>query len=321
MRVKGSTLVSASPDAGPALLALAEAIDGPAHRASWIGSLVALGARLARYAERAEGRQLVAVVSVPTRDFAAALIGCGWAMTRPAPEIRPTIELLRSLERGTPVRIVTSNEVLSDYFYEFDETFARPRVHVGGTYWQADLIRALAVLPELTEPLRGRRPVPGSVCDLAGLRETWDQRLASPSTDLAIVGTLKWLNDDFGAYLAKDGCTVSAPDEIASLLLPKDERVPTWSTRLYASASLAEVLPLPKEIDAVVLDGSGAIKYLAEIEAPIVVCVLDRSVADETAAEIIVQLRNTRGEPVSIRDTLGWTPPIGVEALAFTVAL
>lgn len=242
-------------------------------------------------------------------------------MTRPTPEIRPPIELMRSLERGTPVRIVTSSAVLSDYFYEFDDNVARPRVHVGGTYWQAESIRALAVLPELTEPLRGRRPVPGSVCDLAGLRETWDQRLASPSADLAIVGTLKWLNDDFGAYLAQDGCTGSAPDEIASLLLPKDERVPTWSTRLYASASLAEVLPLPKEIDAVVLDGSGAIKYLAEIEAPIVVCVLDRSVADETAAEIIVQLRNSRGEPVSIRDTLGWTPPIGVEALAFTVAL
>lgn len=321
MRESRSTLVSASPGAGHAWLALAEAIDDPAHRAPWIGSLVALGARLARYAQRSAGRQLIAVVSVPARDFAASLIGSGWAMTRPAPEICPPIDVMRGLQHGTPVRIVTPNEVLCDYFYEIDENLARPRVHVGGTYWQTDMIRALSVLPELSEPLRGRRPVPGSVCTFAGLHEGWDQRLASPASDLVIVGTLKWLNDDLDAYLLHDGSAVSARDQIASLLLPKNEHVPTWSTRLYASASLAEVLPLPKEIDAVVLDGSGAIKYLAEIEAPIVVCVLDRSVADETAAEIIVQLRNTRGEPISIRDSLGWKPPIGVEALAFTVAL
>jgi hypothetical protein len=78
---------------------------------------------------------------------------------------------------------------------------------------------------------------------------------------------------------------------------------------------------LPEAFKAVVLDGLGAIKYLAQIEAPLVVCVLDRSVVDESAAEHLVQLRNTRGEPVSLREELGWRPPPGVEALAFTMAL
>lgn len=99
------------------------------------------------------------------------------------------------------------------------------------------------------------------------------------------------------------------------------KRRATWSTRLYASARFADQLPLPKDVRVVVLDGFGAIKYLAEIETPIVACILDRSVADETAAELIVQLRNTRGEPLSIADDLGWRPPAGVEALAFTLAL
>ena len=70
-----------------------------------------------------------------------------------------------------------------------------------------------------------------------------------------------------------------------------------------------------------ILDGNGAISYLGEIETPVAICVLDRSVADETAAELVTQLRNTRGEPLSLSDDLDWRPPQGVEALAFTVAL
>jgi hypothetical protein len=69
-----------------------------------------------------------------------------------------------------------------------------------------------------------------------------------------------------------------------------------------------------------VLDGAGAIRYLAGIETQAVICVIDRSVADESAAETVVQLRNTRGSPVPMHD-LGWQPTLGIEALAFTVPL
>lgn len=313
--------MSRSISPAPSQLALAETIDEPGSRATWIGPLVALGARLMRYSQQEKDRQLIAVISVPARDFAAALIGCGWVMTHPTPQDRLPVGELRAVKSGTPIRVVTSGEVLSDYFYGYDDTSARPRVHVGGTHWNAESIHAFAVLPKLTRPARGQRPVPGSVCNLAGLRDTWDQRLARPATDLAIVGTLKWLHADFSAYLSHHGEDHLPPDQIAALLLPESEGAATWSTRIYPSASLAETLPLPKEIDAVILDGSNAIKYLTEIENPVVICVLDRSASDETAAEIIMQLRNTRGEPFSLRDDLKWTPPVGVEALAFTVAL
>ncbi|WP_258934186.1 hypothetical protein [Nesterenkonia pannonica] len=89
----------------------------------------------------------------------------------------------------------------------------------------------------------------------------------------------------------------------------------------FSSARLADLLPLPQDLNAVILDGGGAIKYLGDIEAPVVICVLDRSVADESVAELVMQLRNTRGEPLSLMSDLGWQPPDGVEALAFTVAL
>ncbi len=112
-----------------------------------------------------------------------------------------------------------------------------------------------------------------------------------------------------------------APNSISDLLLPKSTGAATWFTRLYPSAGFAEQIPLPVGIDAVILDGAGAIKYLSEITAPVAVCILDRSIFDDTAAELVIQLRNTRGEPISLVDSLHWRPPEGVEALAFTVAL
>jgi hypothetical protein len=73
-------------------------------------------------------------------------------------------------------------------------------------------------------------------------------------------------------------------------------------------------------VQAVILDGAAAIKYLPEIEAPVVVCIIDRSIADETASEVILQQRNTGSTPVLMTD-LGWHSAPGIEALAFTVPL
>jgi hypothetical protein len=129
-----------------------------------------------------------------------------------------------------------------------------------------------------------------------------------------------WLKEDFDAHLARENDPFPS-SRIASLLMPKLGRVATWYTRVYASAKLADQLPIPEDVTAVILDGNGAIKYLGQIEAPVVICVLDRSVADQTSAELVTQLRNSHGEPLSLAGDIGWRPPTGVEALAFTVAL
>lgn len=103
--------------------------------------------------------------------------------------------------------------------------------------------------------------------------------------------------------------------------MPTGAKATTWFTRVYASARLADNLPIPQQINAVILDGNSAITYLNEIECPVVICVLDRSVAEETAAEGVIQLRNTRGEPVSLTDDIRWRPTEGLEAFGFTVPL
>lgn len=305
---------------GPTQLVLLEELEAPGHVARWIGPMVALGTRASRYHRSRGDRQLVITVSVPSRDFAAALIGCGWVLASQAPVLPDPLDTLRGMEPGQALRAVNSRYVITGAFSHLDEGTSPPQAQFAGSRWRVDGIRALAAVGDPGPPGRENRPEPGSIEHMAGLDLAWDARLAFPAADLAIVGTLKWLERDFDAYLIKEGDDF-APSSMRAMLKPKTTRVATWYTRLYPSARLADHLPLPIDLTAVVLDGNGAIRYLGVIETPVVICVLDRSVADETAAELITQVRNTRGEPLSLREDLGWPTPGGVEALAFTVPL
>lgn len=310
----------ASPSGGPTRLFLSEGADQPGQAAAWIGPLLALGTRASRHASKATDRQTVIALSVPTRNFAAALIGCGWVLASEAPRLPEPLETLRTLQSGQPVRAVNSGWVITGEFAALDETATPPRAQFAGAKWSVNGIRALAALNELQAPAKEPRPTPGSMERMARVDLAWDARLALPAADLAIIGTAKWLEEDLDVYVGREGDT-PPPSSVRSVLKPKGSRAATWFTRLYAAARLADHLPLPADLRAVILDGNGAIRHLAEIETPVAICVLDRSVADEAAAELVTQLRNTRGERLSLSADLGWRPPAGVEALAFTVAL
>jgi hypothetical protein len=300
-------------------LGLAELPDGHVCTAAWIGPLVALGARAWRNLAQISHNQLIITITVPRRDLAAALVGCGWLMAHPAPALRPPTETLRQLARGTPVRIVTDGIVSTAIFRALDEGNGPARALMeGGIGWLVNKINALSELRELDRPERAAHRSPGVAEQFAGLDRDWDARLACPPTDLAIVGTRAWLLEDAKAYLTVEGRTSAPSSQMSDLLLPKGLQPAVWSTRLYSSAGLADQLPLPSEIRAVILDGAGAIKYLDEIEAPVVVCIIDRSIADETAAEFVVQRRNAGSNPVTVA-SLGWNSVPGIEALAFKV--
>lgn len=331
----------------PVRMALSEDPFATAESAPWIGPLLALGTRASRFARTNFGRQLIVAVSVPRRDFAAVLVACGWVMARPAPENRCVMDVIRDLEPGTHVRVVTEREVILDRFTRLDEAASPPRLCLAGSMWFCGSIRALEAVelaPDVEVPARMPRPHTGGLGVLARLDESWDARLAASEADLAIVGARVWLEDDLKAFLDVDGIEVPRSNALLNdtakaqqkgkaykagfghgalldLVLPELPKSATVFSRIYPASRFAEQLPLPGNLRAVVLDGNGAIRYLGEIEAPVVICVLDRSVADETSAEMIVQMRNTRGEPVAIKEDLGWRAPAGVEALAFTVAL
>lgn len=296
-------------------LALSDHELGPATPASWIGRLLMLGSRAAHWSRRYPQRQLVIALSVPARDFAAALIGCGWMMgAAPAPKLAPVREVAASLTLGTPVRVVTETKVITDFFRGVDTERDRIRLD---TQWQLNKIKAITVLTSLGEPRVQRLSRPGVISEMAGLADGWEARMCRPPADLALIGTLKWLRRDIDAYLGRDG----ALEPIASLLLPEDPRAATSSTRIYAASRLDDELPLPPDLRAVILDGATATKYLSAIETPVVIAVLDRSVADESAAELVVQYRNSRGESLSVELDVRWTPPTGIEAVGFWVPL
>lgn len=308
-------------------LALSQDSQGPARPARWLGHLVALGGLPERYAEEAPSRQLIVAISLPRRDYAAALLACGWVLNKRAPRLDSPLRVLRDLRPQTPVRLVTEHFVVADWFKHLDER-GDNRVQLRGSQWMVSKVVAVATLPDLAEPLRSDRPPVGTLGRWANIDSSWSERLASPQADLAIIGTLKWLEEDLGAVVSvlDDSDSDELPLQsgegtIADLVLPYNRSSATWFTRLYAASRIADQLPLPGDLKAVILDGAGAIKYLTEIEAPIVVCIVDRSIADETAAEMIVQLRNSRGEPVSLQDRFGWRAYAGMEALAFTVPM
>ncbi|MYH71685.1 MAG: hypothetical protein F4153_03775 [Acidimicrobiia bacterium] len=152
------------------------------------------------------------------------------------------------------------------------------------------------------------------------MKASWDKRLADPTATLAIVGIKKWIMEDLTAGVGRVGKS-GAANTMEGLLVPKEHGSATWFTHLYSSSRLAEQLPFPSQINAVILDGAGAIKFLSEIEVPVIFCVLDRSIADETAADLVVQMRNSRGEPCRLSEDIGSRLPAGVEVLAFTVPL
>lgn len=301
-------------------LTLSESHESQTVTSDWVEPIVTLGAELARYHRTPVHQQVIVAVSVPSREYAAALIGCGWNLASRAPDLRPPIDSLRALEPGQPIRIVNSRDIITGCFTFLDESTNPPHVQFAGSKWRVDGIKAMSQLDGIETPQRERKPDPTALEQLAGHHRNWDDRLAKPAADLAIIGTSKWICEDLDAGLV-DIEGALGHNSIRAILKPKLARSATWSTRVFSSAALDDCSSLPQDLNAVILDGNGAVKFLGEITAPVVVCVLDRSVAEESAAELVIQIRNSRGEPLSPKRELAWSPPAGVEALAFTVAL
>jgi hypothetical protein len=303
------------------MLGIADEAGAPLMGDPFIGAFVSLGSLLRRYLPKLEGRQLVVAVSVPCRDYTAALIGAGWMLTAPTPDLGEPIDVFRTADRQTYLRAVTEKKVVTGAFCNLDQTYTPPRVRTGGKNRTVNWYKAVAVLAGACDSIEGDVPEPGFLATLTGAETTWLERIAAPAQDLALVGTSKWLREDLAACVgnAAEDCAVGTP--LSNYLLPITDKAATWATAVIPSVRLGEGNTIPSHRTAVILDGYGAIKYLNDITVPIVVCIIDRSVADQSSAELVVQARVSNSRPVSIKENLRWQPPFGVEALAFSVAL
>lgn len=303
------------------MLGIADESDAQLASDAFIGAFVSLGALIRRFTPTLQGRQLVVALSVPRRDYVAALIGAGWMLSSPAPRHDEPIEVFRSAVPGTYLRAVTDRAVVSGTFLKLDEARSDPRVVTGGKTRMVNRYQAVAVLEGACEDIETDLPESGFLAQLTGTEDTWLARMAAPPTDLALVGTAKWLREDLQACIGDGADEGARGTPLSSYVLPVSERVATWATAVVPSARLGEGDAIPSHCTVAILDRYGAVKYLNDITTPIVVCVIDRSVADEAAVELVVQARVSNSRPVSVTNDLHWPPPTGVEALAFTVAL
>lgn len=289
--------------------------------APWIGAFVALGSRLRRYVAKLQGRQLVLAISVPRRDYAAALIGVGWMLSSRPPTLTEPIAVFRGADRSKCLRAVTDKLILAGPFSRLEEGRPDPRVLTAGRLLPVARYRAAVELDRAVPSVVCNVPPPGFLAELTGAAEAWLERLAAPPMDLALVGTAKWLREDLDALIGVGAQSGNHGTPLSTYVLPYGDRVATWSTPVIPSARLGEGETLPNSCTAVILDRYGAIKYLNDMSVPVVVCIVDRSIADESAAQTIIEARLSNSRPISSIADLKWTPPGAVEALAFTVAL
>ena len=171
------------------------------EQSSWVGPLIALGNCTSRLMSNLDNSQLIIAISVPSRDFASLLIGCGWIMASPEPKLASPFEVLSTLQQNTPVRYVTETAVIVDHFKHITVTKDPPRAHFKRTQWEIPRINAVIPLQNSQDVTRMSRPSPGSLSKLFQIEQNWDARLALPSRDLAIVGTSKWLLEDMDAQV------------------------------------------------------------------------------------------------------------------------
>lgn len=303
------------------ILGLADSPDDRLRAAPWIGGFVALGSLLRRYLPKLDGRQLVLTVSVPRRDYAAALIGAGWMISSPPPKLADPIEVFRKADSSKFLRGVTDQLIVAGRFSKLMDNRPDVRVRTGEKLLPVERYKAVAELDEEVLSTSDDVPQPGILGDLSGASETWLERLASPPGDLALIGTAKRLQQDLATLIGDSAEVGSEGTPLNTYVLSRREGAATWSTPIVPSARFEEGQRLPDACRTVILDRYAAIKYLNDITVPIVVCVVDRSVADESAAEMILESRRSNSQPVSVISDLGWQPPRAVEALAFTVAL
>lgn len=103
-----------------------------------------------------------------------------------------------------------------------DETRNEPWVLTGGRTLPADRYKAVVELHGSCENISGDVPT--------GAADTWLERLAAPSADLALVGVAKWLYEDLDAVVGNGAENGGAGTPLYNYVLPITHRAATWST-------------------------------------------------------------------------------------------
>lgn len=306
------------------MLTLSEDVAAIGVQAKWIDHLVSCGLRVARYISTLDDKQLVLALSVPQRDYAAALIACGWILGARCPNTSDPRTFLEKVQPGEKICFVTQDKVVAAKYCRIDTSSNGETIVTNEGTWCIDKILAVDVMPDgpscVDIPCKQARPEPGALARMAGIDHDWDSWLVSAPADLAIIGTCKWIERELDACICRSEDIALDNDDIKTVLLPWRKGAVAWHTHIVSHVDRDACLNLPDSISTVILDGNAAIKYLPDLRSKVVICILDRSAANELAEESILQYRNTRGIPISLEEMYGWKMLPGIEYMAYEVS-
>jgi hypothetical protein len=291
----------------------------------WLLAWTRLGARARNWAEGdGEGRVVVAV-SVPARAFVAVAVAFGHAIAdyRRDRQLPTQVELdleVDALVPGELVRMVQPGWVR---VARFGGRGSQGLIWLGSSRFPLDRILEIGPLPAEFTSRQRAYPVPDPVPSLGGLLPGRDPGLFLTDASLVclLVGTKKALMQELALPVGPPGA--SGPlAAVGDLLRPFDPADPTgWRSAIVPARAeeLPQVVTAAQPLLAI-LDGAQAVNnWLREVDAPVVVVVLDRSDPGSEAAALTVTQARAYATPASLA-TLGWSPPLGCEALAFQEA-
>ncbi|MEU8179739.1 hypothetical protein AB0B86_03055 [Micromonospora sp. NPDC049047] len=211
--------------------------------------------------------------------------------------------------------MATSQQLVADQFFRIDRSHGEPRIHLGGTFWKVGAVHHLAADRTLSADRFGRRSVtpPGSLIRRTGHGDSWPGDLCASKPTVSVVGIQSRLTPELDMQAGWAGCE-GGYDRLRDVLRPDDGTSP-FSASAIVSGGRDRFPAMPADTLFAVLDGATAIRWLPEVRIPVVVALIDRSSADESAAMTVLQRRSI-GEPVAVAG-LGWRAIAGIEALAF----
>lgn len=285
--------------------------------APWIGNLTALGEAVAQLASGGRAQTVIAVTA-PTRNFAAILIAAGYLLAAPPVASREWQDRANVLQRGSPVRLLLNDRTVVGNFYGYHKKPGGDRVHVDGANWKVGHILGLEAADDHKETEFGHALTPprGGFVSTRISEPAWGQIYHTSTTRVTIVGTKSRLEPELSLSLT----TTASPrtfDRLQNIVRPRLGRSPCWASTILPGGT-EDLSEIPMETELTILDGASAIRWLPEITTPLVIAVIDRSTADESAPATALQLRAS-GQ--SIDDLLDWHPTTGIESLAFRVSL
>lgn len=286
--------------------------------APWAGELLALGQRLARY-RVVDGRQVIVAVTLPARDYGAVFAACGWVLGCEVSDSPEWMDQLAGLTRGVPVRMVMQDRVVVDRFYGCRSASGGMRVHVGRSQWALSKVTYLEVDEHSDELGFGWQEIPragGLVSTYIDSRR-WRRVFGSARASVAIIGVKSRLWTELELRATRWGSSETF-DRLGDIIRPRRVGSISWGSIVVPGGN--EDLPsLPAEAGLTIVDGASAVRWLHEVRTPVVLAIIDRGSADESAVAAVLQLRST-GSPISV-ERFGWSPAPGVEASVFEVPL